>query len=147
MNDIKTDYHYIISVGVTWIDGRILFKRHTKYARFYYGICHYSKMIFAFTPLDYVRPLMIATIMVSHKEHFCERAGMCVNFTCPLNRFHKDIFAAAFKESGLFSLGTPQDFGNKPLWFNEGVYREKWKHFIIGVDGGVLRFNEESGVG
>lgn len=132
-----------ISCSVTWVDGRIIFKHNKKYSDFYYGICSFSKSIFAVTPLDYERATMISTIQVSPLEQYCERAFSCLNFTCKLNQFDRDIFVKEFKDCGPFTLGLPKDIGTKPLWFSEGDYTFFWGHFVIPETGGVLRFDEE----
>lgn len=133
-----------ISVGVTWVDGRLVFKEHTKYAQFYYGVCHYSRNVFAVTPLDYEKPLMITTVKVSKTENYCSRAYSCLNFGCPHNKFDKDVFKSHFRDCGSMSLGIPHNFGNEGIWFIEDPdLKEKWAKCVIGYEGGVLRFNEE----
>lgn len=133
-----------ISSSVTWLDGRIIFRRHNKkWAKFFFGICSFSGSIFAVTPRDYERPLMITTIKVSPSQNFCERAYSCLNFTCRLNRFDKNIFINEFKDCGGFTLGLPKDLGSKPLWFSEGDYTFYWRAFIIPESGGILRYNPD----
>lgn len=127
-----------ISVGVTWIDGSVLFKREEKWSKAYYGICHFSEAVFAFAPIDYKKVTMITTIEVSPTVKYCDRAGSCVHFKCPMNRFKREDFYSMFKDAGGFSLAMPKDFGDKPLWFNEGEYIKKWKYFILPETGGVL---------
>ena len=132
-----------ISVGVTWVSGKILFKHNKKYSQFYYGMCHYSKLIFAVTPLDYERPTMITTIAVSPFDKYCERSDTCLNIDCKLNRFDKNAFITEFKDCGEFSLSLPSDFGLKTPWFNDGQWKEFWGKFQLDVAGGVLRFDED----
>ena len=145
----KKDVVNAISVGVTWVDGRIIFKQEKKFGKFYYGVCHYSKGVFAITPLDYDKPLMINTIIVDHIEKYCDRAYTCMNLSCKLNRFNLESFLAEFAGMGEFTLALPKDFGKSEdkksihNWFNEGKWAEVWKDFIIGIEGGVLRFSEE----
>lgn len=132
-----------ISCSITWIDGRLLFKPEAKHSMLYYGICSYSKRIFAVTPRDYEKPLMITTIYASIVEEYCDRGRVCLDFKCPLNRFKKDDFLFMFKDAGSFTLGLPQNFGEAPLFFSEYPYAEIWEKFIIPITGGVLRFNPD----
>lgn len=131
-----------IQVGITWIDGRILFKEHKKYAKIYYGICHYSKSIWAITPRDFEKPLGMLTINVEPTQMYCDRAYICLNFGCVLNRFDKMLFLNEFKDAGAFSLGLPNNLGVSPLWFNLPPYLTKWADFILKVTGGILAFND-----
>jgi len=64
------------------------------------------------------------------------------NYYFDLTGFSKDGFYEMFKDCGAFSLSMPNDFGTKPLWFNEEPYISKWKHFIIPIDGGTLIHRE-----
>ena len=132
-----------ISCSVTWVDGRIVFKDNKKYSLFYYGICSFSKNIFAITPRDYERPLMITTVYISPIEKYCDRAFSCLNLNCKLNQFDRDIFVNEFKDCGPFTLGLPRNIGEAPLWFTEPKWQELWSKMIIPIDGGVLRFKEE----
>ena len=132
----------LIPYGITFIDGRILFKLDSKYSKFWYGICHYSSEVFLITPLDYQIPTMLTQILVSPSTGYCERACSCLNYTCILNKFDKNSYLAQFKDCGAFSLGLPLNMGkDKPLWFNTGKYKTSWEKFIIPKDGGVLRYN------
>lgn len=138
----------LISIGVTWVDGRILVKPHKKQSQLYYGICHYPNAIWAVSPLDYQKTLMVMTIdMVppgdKYLPHFCERNYMCLNFDCILNKFDKNAFVEEFEGSGLFSLGFPRDIGTKTLWFNTKEMRLKWERFAMKPEGGILMFSEE----
>lgn len=138
----KTPAPNIISVGITWVDGRILFKKMTKWAIAWYGICHYSEGIFAITPADYQYPTMVTTILASPADNYCEKAGSCLHFKCILNRFHKGTFMKEFKGCGPFTLGLPHEFGVQELWFNSGKWKQVWKDMIIPIEGGILKFDE-----
>jgi len=142
----------VISCGSSWVDGRLVFKTDRKYAQFYYGVCHYSDCVWAVTPLDYVDATMIKNINVSPSTGYCERSQMCLHFDCyakppwiaKLNHFNKFSYADEFKDSGIFSLGFPQNVGEKTLWFNDGQWKSFWLK-IIGKykpEGCVLSFNE-----
>lgn len=147
---LKKDPISTVSVGVTWVDGRIILKTSNRRSNFYFGICHsggstieYKPAIFACTPLDYEKPLMITTIRVSAPEQFCDRAYSCLHFKCPFNRFDKNVFLSEFGDCREMTLGLPNNLGEEPLWFNEGEWLRFWTKMIIPVDGGILRFNEE----
>ncbi len=137
-----------ISVGVSWIDGRVIFpESKRKWSMFWYGICHFSDGVFAVTPLDYDRPTMITQIMVAPVDLYCERAGSCLNFTCKLNRFNRDVFIAEFRDCGEFSLGLPLKVdGSEPLWFSEGRFKHYWgkllNYFHLKPEGGKLEFDK-----
>ena len=139
----KTKAANVISVGVTWVDSRILFKPDSKWGQMWFGICHYSDMIFSITPHDHLKPLMITTISCAPPENYCEKAGSCLYFKCPMNMFDKALFADEFKDCGLFSLGVPRNFGAVDLWFNLPPYSLKWKDFAIKPEGGQLRYNPD----
>lgn len=147
---LKKDPISTVSVGITWVSGEILFDPEKKWSQFYYGICHsggstieYSPAIFGVTPLDFERPLMLNTIRVSAPLQYCDRAYSCLHFKCPLNRFDKNVFLSEFGDCKEMTLGLPRNFGEEPLWFNEGEWLRFWTKMIIPVDGGILRFNEE----
>jgi hypothetical protein len=131
-----------ISVSVTWIEGRLIFKENVKWSKCWYGICALNQGIFAISPLDYELPTMITTIRASFVEKYCERAFSCLDKTCPLNQFNKDIFLKEFADMGSFSLGLPEAMGDKVLWFSEGKWKDYWKKFIIPISGGILKFDE-----
>ena len=137
-----------ISVGVTWVDARIVINPDKKRANAYFGVCHFSDRVWAITPIDWDKATMITTIHVSPTEQYCERAGMCLNFKCKLNQFNKDVFASYFKDCGAFSLGLPQQLGEKDLWFNEGKWSLFWGKLLEKADmkpeGGVLKYNEQA---
>ena len=139
--EVKKEKVGIISIGVTWVEGRCLYKLNTKFSKFFYGICHFSNSIAMITPVDFERPLMIATINISLTEEYCERAYSCLDFGCPLNRFNKDIFINEFEDCGGMSLGLPADLGTKPLWWSD--LRDRWKEFVIRPNGGILRFDSK----
>jgi hypothetical protein len=132
-----------ISCGITWFDGRIIFK-DTKYfdrqGRFYYGICHFSNGIFVVTPLDHQLPTMLTTIMVSPTEGYCERAFSCIDIDCKLNKHDRGMFE---KDIGDFAKEFPRFKENKPYWFNNKEYRNYWGKHKIAVNGGILRYKEE----
>jgi len=138
----KANHIGIISVGVTWVDGRIVFREDKKWAKAYYAICHYSKRVWLMTPIDWEKSTMLATIYVSPSENYCEKAYMCLNFKCPFNRFDKKLFASEF-DAGEFTLGLPLNLGSNPLWFNTGKFIPFFEKLIISPEGGVLRYSEE----
>ncbi|MFA5398091.1 MAG: hypothetical protein WC346_18910 [Methanogenium sp.] len=140
---VSTPAVNLISVGITWIDGRVLFKQQKKWSKSWYGICNYSAGVWAITPLDYSYPLMTTTIQVSPTENYCEKAYSCLHFQCPMNKFNKNVYLTEFKDCGAFTLGLPLDIGSKPLWFNDGKYKTVWKSFIISPEGGRLEYSEE----
>lgn len=131
-----------IDVGTTWVDGRIIFKLDKKWSEFWFGVCHYSKSVYAVTPRDYPKPTMMASIDVAPPSKYCERAESCLNFTCDLNRFSKDEFVKAFKDSGPFTLGLPLNLGEEPLWFSVGEWKDFWVKMIIPITGGKLEYKE-----
>jgi hypothetical protein len=138
MKENKVSVAGAISVGITWVEGSIIFKPDEKFSKAWYGICHYSKAIFAFAPIDFRQVTMITTIEVSPKLMYCDRAGSCVYFACEMNRFRREAYFKMFEGLEAFSLGMPDDFGTKAVWFNEPPYLEKWQYFIIPVEGGTL---------
>jgi len=113
-----------------------------KWSEFFYGICHFSKLIFAVTPLDYEQATMINTIDVAPNSRVCSRSGSCLCFGCALNKFTRDDFCKEFIDMGAFTLGLPQNIGGEPLWFNEGKWRNFWHKFIIPNEGGIYKYNE-----
>lgn len=135
----------IISVGCTWVDGRLLFKHKYKWSRGRYGLCHYASSVFAIAPIDFLKATMITTIKVAPLESYCERAFSCLNFTCWLNRFNRDIFLFEFGDLGAQTLGLPNNMGSKPLWFSTGKYTpEFWKKFLLQPEGGTVDFNQDN---
>lgn len=139
----KTKVPNNISIGVTWIDGRIVFKLGKKWANIYIGVCHFTDLVWAATPLDYDKPTMITTIQVSPFDKYCERAHTCLCFECKLNRFDKGMFIEEFKDAGAFSLGLPQNIGKKPLWFNDGKWKHFWGRMIAQMkpEGGIMKYD------
>ena len=134
----------IVSCSVTWIDGRAIFKDDKKHSKAYYGICSFYQGVFALTPLDWEKVKMITTIKISPAENFCERAYSCLATNCPLNRFDRDVFAAAFSDCSIFSLGLPNSFNkeNSP-WFDEGKWKTFWSKFILPITGGRIEYDEQ----
>lgn len=141
----KTQAHNLISVGVTWVEGRALFKHTKKWSQFWYGICNFSGVIWAVTPLDYDRPTMITTIQVSPTENYCEKAYVCLNTKCSLNRFNIDMFVSEFKDCGAFSLSIPRNYADITPWFIDGPWLNFWKKLVISPEGGKIEFDEEKG--
>ena len=134
-----------VSCGITWVDGRCIFKRDKKWGKVFLGVCHYTDLVWAVTPSDYEKPLMITTIQVSPFENFCDKAHTCLYFACKYNRFNKTMYVDEFKDAGAFSLGLPQDIGTKPLWFNDGKWKSFWFNLIKSMkpEGGIMAFNED----
>lgn len=147
INIKQPDY---ISVGVTWVSGKIFIKPDRSQSRAFYGVCHYSNGIWMITPEDYQKPLMITTIIVTppnalYAKPFCEKGHCCIHFDCPINRFDKDLFVNEFKDTGLFSLALPKSIlEKKTQWFNTPERIEKfWKGLAIRPEGGILKFSKE----
>lgn len=134
-----------VPIGVTWMDGRCIFKDHdSKWGKFWYGICHFSQSIWAVTPLDYIRPTQITTITVSSTQRYCEKASVCLNFNCQLNNFDRISFVSEFKDCGSFSLSLPKNMNkDKPLWFSEGDWINYWKKFTLQPEGGMIKFDPD----
>jgi hypothetical protein len=132
-----------ISVGITWVSGKCIFKPETKWSQFYYGICHYSKRIWAITPLDYQNATLITTIQISELSKICSKSRSCFDFKCPLNRFTRNDYINEFVDVGAFSLSLPNNIESlDEIWFNAGEYRNFWKNFIIPISGGVLKYKD-----
>jgi hypothetical protein len=155
LTEKKTQSRNTISVGITWVDGRIVFfrsKSFDKQGKFFYGICHFSEKIWAITPFDYKEPTMINTILVSPTENYCERAYSCINLGCPMNKFNRSVFESDYSGCGDFAKDFPTVMNEKVMWFNEGKWGDNfWKRLIIktrfdkdgnGVSGGILKFDE-----
>lgn len=141
-----------LSIGVTWVEGSVIFKNpDKKWANFYYGICSYENPfnkkdmpgVFAVTPVDYLPPTMITTIEVVPNSNWCERAKTCLNFTCTLNNFDRKSFEDEFKDCKSLTLGMPQNLTEKIIWWSEGKWKTFWKSFVIPVTGGIIKFKEE----
>jgi len=145
--NIKQPDH--ISVGVTWVEGGLIMKDCNKpQAKLFYGVCHYSDGVFNVTPLDYKKPLAITTIIVTppmatYAKPFCEKGHVCLHFSCPINRFDKDLYIREYKDCGAFSLGLPKSLLEKvELWFNSPkMIHEVWSKKCMKPEGGVLYFN------
>jgi len=152
-----------ISVGISWIDGRCVFRPDKKHAQCWYGICHFSDMVFNISPIDYQDATMLKTIKVSPSEGYCEKAHTCLNFDCTarhpitgtpvkLNKFDKNLYVYEFKDIGFSSLGLPDNIGTETLWFNNIVQiGDKPYHFKFfwgkvikpyKPDGVVLEYSE-----
>ena len=133
-----------VSVGITWVDGRVLFTpdKRAKQSKAWYGVCHYSHGVFAITPYDYEYPKLVTQIDVSNLENSCNKSASCLHFKCPKNRFTMEAFLEEFKDIGRTSLGLPNDFGDKPLWFNEGQWAIFWKKIAMHPEGGKIEFSQ-----
>ena len=146
---INIEHPDFLSVGVTWVDGRIFIKENKPQAHLFYAICHYSNAIFAITPDDYPNPLMITSIIVTppnvqYSRPFCEKGHCCIHFDCELNRFDKDLFANEFKTCSILSDLANSFLSKKTLWFNEREKIEKfWKGLALKPEGDILRFSKE----
>jgi len=108
-----------ISVGVTWVDGQVIFRDDRKWAKAFFALCHYSESVFLLTPKDWIKATTITTIAVSPLEKYCERGYMCLDFDCKFNIFNRDLFSKEF-DSGSFTLGL-----------------------LMKPHGGILQFSEE----
>ena len=131
-----------LSVGVTWVDGQVIFRDDRKWAKAFFALCHYSESVFLLTPKDWIKATTITTIAVSPLEKYCERGYMCLDFDCKFNIFNRDLFSKEF-DSGSFTLGLPLDIGSKTLWFNTPKYKNIWKQLLMKPHGGILQFSEE----
>jgi len=140
--DKKSRLVGLISVGVTWVDGRVIFKPTSKYSRVYYGICHFSKRVAFMTPIDWEKATMLSTIMLSFDSNYCEKALVCLNFGCPFNRFDRKCFAKEF-ECGPYSLGFSRSLGQRTLWLHEGKWVKAFARFIMPPEGGAIQYSEE----
>lgn len=137
------------SIGVTWIDTKLIFKDIPDNKRAWLGICHMAYGVMSFAPYDYKKlTTAVTTTIVDPLQDYCEYAHKCVNFDCPLNRFDKELFLAQYDEASNFSMALPNNFGTKALWFNDGKYATFWgkivQYFNTQPEGGVLEFSQES---
>ncbi|MHA2403373.1 MAG: hypothetical protein ACXADH_10320 [Candidatus Kariarchaeaceae archaeon] len=139
----KTEATSSISVGITWMDGRLFLKHSKIQSKGVYGICHFSRGVWAITPLDYHRPTGMTEIKASPTENYCSKAFVCLNLNCSLNQFNRAMFIAEFKDCGAFSLGLPSPF--QGMWCNEGKWKDFWKNYMIEPEGGTLKYDEEKG--
>jgi len=152
---LEVPIHNVISVGISWVDGRLVFKKDSKWSQAWYGICHYQFKVFSVFPIDYFNCTQIKTVQISLAENYCEKAGSCLNFDCvsaitgkKINMFNRFLLAAEFKDVGPYSLGLPQNLGTETLWFNKasehGDWPRMWKRLIepYTPDGVVLQYNE-----
>lgn len=126
-----------ISVSITWVDGRIPLDPSKIQAQAFYGICHWSCGIWAVTPLDFIKPTLITSFLITppmakYSEPFCEKGHVCLDFKCPLNRFDPDLLVHEFKDCSLFSLGLPKSvLERKEQWFNTPKWKALWKEMRI----------------
>ena len=132
-----------LSIGITWIEGKVIFRDDKKWSKSYFGVCHYSKGVFIVTPVDWPKVTMLTTIQVEPTAKYCDRAHTCLNFKCKLNRFNKSIFIAEFKDMGEFTLGLPRNLGKKPLWFSAGKWEGFWGRLCMQPESGILKYNED----
>lgn len=138
----KTQAMNSINVGITWVDGRGFLKHKKRQSKGIYGICHFSKGVWAITPIDYDRPKGITSILVSPTEDYCSKAYSCLNTSCSLNRFNRAMFLADFKDCGAFSLGLPANF--KGMWCNEGEWVDFFARLVIqDPAGGTIDYDPE----
>ena len=138
----------IASIGITWVDGRVIFKNHElKWAKMYLGICHFQPSIWCITPRDYDRITFVTTIKVDPIAIYCERSHTCLDFKCELNRFNKEEYIKLFDGCGEFTLGMPSDFSTKDIWFNDPnlKWRYMWGKYALRPEGGTLRYDESKG--
>ncbi len=142
----KTKAPNTISCGVTWVDGRVMFKHTGNLAKFWYGICHYSKAIWAVSPLEWVKATMITTLLVAPADDYCEKAYHCLDTGCDMNKFNPGIFEAEYKEiDPEFVKSVCRALPKKTLWMNEKADRERWAGFQLGAEGGTIKYDEERG--
>ena len=137
------------SIGITWIDSKIVFKDVPDEKRMWLGVCHMSFGIMSFSPYDYMKlTTAVTTVVVDPVADYCEYAHKCVNFKCPLNRFDKSLFLLQYDETSSFSMSLPNDFGKKVLWFNDGKYLSFWgklvQYFGTQPEGGLLEFSQDA---
>lgn len=139
----------LVSCGVSWIDLRTVFEPDSKFGRFWLGVCHYEDRVYMWTPLDYIRPLMVTSIEISPTEKYCEKAEECINFSCKLNRFNKQVFMSIFKDLGTETLGLPKNFGAEDFWFNDerNKFYSYWSKLLyihnMKPEGGRLSFDDK----
>jgi hypothetical protein len=142
----KTKAPNTISVGVTWVDGRIMFKHTGDLSKYWYGICHFSKAIWGVSPLDFIKPTMITTLLVSPADDYCEKAYFCLDTECPMNRFNPGIFEAEYKGADPeWVKSVCRALPKRTLWMNRKEDRARWAGFQLGVEGGTLKYDEVKG--
>ena len=145
MENNKIEVAGTISVGITHVSGKLLFKNHNKkHARVFYSVCNFSQTVYAIFPEDYLDPTMVTTTRVSPVLGYCDRSAVCLDFKCDLNRFNKEEYIKQFSGMGGFTLGLPISFGEASLWFNEGKWRGIWGKFVISPEGGTLKYNKNA---
>ena len=135
-NKINLPVQNIITTGISWVDGGTIFKPDTKWSQAWFGICHYSMLVFSVWPLDRFSCTQLKSIDISLAEDFCSKAHLCLNFDCTssitkhrMNKFNKFLFANEFKDLGPYSLGLPQNIGTETLWFNKATESKDWPRF------------------
>lgn len=142
----KTKAPNTISVGVTWVEGRILFKHTGNLSKYWYAICHFSGGIWSVTTFDFIKPTMITTLLVAPADNYCEKAYSCLDTKCPLNKFNPGVFEAEFKEADPeWVKSVCRALPKTTLWMNEMPDRDRWRGFQIGVEGGRIEYDEEKG--
>ena len=142
----KTAEPNMATIGITWVDGRIMFKHSGKLSKFNYAICHYSLGIWAVTPLEFTKPTMLVSLNVAPADNYCEKAYSCLDTGCNLNRFNPGVFEAEWKEiDPEFVRSVCAALPDKTLWMNKDADREKWQHFALRPEGGTLKYSEEEG--
>lgn len=142
----KTAEPNMVTIGITWVDGRIMFKHSGNLSKFNYAICHYSLGIWAVTSLDFVKPTMLVSLMIAPVDNYCEKAYSCLDTKCDLNRFNAGVFESEWKDTDPeFVRSVCAALPQKTLWMNEGEDREKWQHFTLRPEGGTLKYNEKAG--
>ena len=64
----------MISVGITYVCGRVIFKDGKKHAQAYYGICHFSKGVWCMVPYDWPKGRINFTIHVDQTTELLTKA-------------------------------------------------------------------------
>jgi hypothetical protein len=146
LTEKKTEAPGTATIGITWVDGRIMFKHSGNLSKFNYAICHYSLGIWSVTPLDFIKPTMLVSLMVSPTDNYCEKAYSCLDTGCDLNRFNPGVFESEWKEiDPEFVKSVCAALPANTLWMNKGKDREKWQHFALRPQGGTLKYDEKKG--
>ncbi len=142
----KTAEPNMVTIGITWVDGRLLWKHTGKLSKFNYAICHYSLGIWSVTPLDFVKPTMLTSLMVAPADDYCEKAYSCLDTGCNLNRFNAGVFETEWKEiDPEFVRSVCAALPDKTLWMNKDAERQRWQHFALRPQGGTLKYDEKKG--
>jgi len=138
---------YELSIGITWVSGKIFMKHNSKFSKCWYGVCHLQERIYMFTPLDYPAGSLVTTIVADLISERCDKATACLNYDCRLNRFDKDAFISEFSGMGGETLGLTRSMGQKPEWFNaEERYIKLWAKAVelFSPQGGHWEWNPNS---